>query len=649
MIRVHQIDESPESNAALTLEKIIIEHTPEIKNSLNQNIKIDIIPSVQCYGVSGGTQDVDLVCFLLDSRNEQSLFQSSIGTKIRSVCLTIEVKGHAAESIYFEGSKCFVKYQGKPHNVTDQSEKQKYSLKSYIEKNSRGKKSPWITNLIWLRNLPKSELPELASNIIGSDTTWQDILDKVAMLSGKEQSILGFNGTKVYNEALEALTFKIQPSKIDRKRMEAITKKVISQEAQYFTKIGQQLLVFRGRGGTGKTMRLLNIAYEMYENYGYRVLLLTYNRALVADLKRLLALLRIKNSIANRSISVNSIYSFIGKWLLALEVFKRHPDDYLDAYALYKAMAIEYLEGGAIHQKDINKAISEKSGELEWDLLLIDEAQDWPEDERDILYSIYGYKKIILADGVDQFVRSDKPIDWRVGEAGSNSQIVPLRKSLRLKQNICNVVQSFASKNELNWRLDPTPEAYGGEVIVYIGNSFSKKWNEAILEVNSNAGNENIDVLYCVPPNWIETNSKGERESRVASMLRDWGLECWDGVNEESRGDYPTKLTQLRIVQYDSCRGLEGWTVIACGFDEFYEYKKRTFREESEEKDLFYEEEEAAKEFAKRWLMIPLTRAIGTLVIHIKSEQSYIGKVFNELREEYPKSIKWIEEADDNR
>ena len=40
--------------------------------------------------------------------------------------------------------------------------------------------------------------------------------------------------------------------------------------------------------------------------------------------------------------------------------------------------------------------------------------------------------KIIIADGVDQFVRGVDQINWREGVI--ESQIVPLRKSLRLSQ-----------------------------------------------------------------------------------------------------------------------------------------------------------------------------------------------------------------------
>jgi superfamily I DNA and RNA helicase len=40
-----------------------------------------------------------------------------------------------------------------------------------------------------------------------------------------------------------------------------------------------------------------------------------------------------------------------------------------------------------------------------WDHVLVDEGQDWPEDERDILYQCFGPHRCIVADGVHQLIR----------------------------------------------------------------------------------------------------------------------------------------------------------------------------------------------------------------------------------------------------
>jgi hypothetical protein len=84
-------------------------------------------------------------------------------------------------------------------------------------------------------------------------------------------------------------------------------------------------------------------------------------------------------------------------------------------------------------------------------------------------------------------------------------------------------------------------------------------------------------------------------------------------------------VKQLRIVQYDSCRGLEGWVVINFGLDTFYEYKKSLWQPPATPKPgVFADDPTLAHLFAARWVMIPMTRAIDTLVIQIDARPSPI-------------------------
>lgn len=64
-------------------------------------------------------------------------------------------------------------------------------------------------------------------------------------------------------------------------------------------------------------------------------------------------------------------------------------------------------------QEEVERSRSARSRSLTWDLLLIDESQDWPATERDLIYQLYGPKKVIIADGVDQFVRG---VEKSIGE-----------------------------------------------------------------------------------------------------------------------------------------------------------------------------------------------------------------------------------------
>ena len=64
-------------------------------------------------------------------------------------------------------------------------------------------------------------------------------------------------------------------------------------------------------------------------------------------------------------------------------------------------------------QTDIDDLVSQNPAEFLWDIVFVDEGQDWPVNEIEILRSIYSPERIIVADGVDQFV-----LRWPVTRRG---------------------------------------------------------------------------------------------------------------------------------------------------------------------------------------------------------------------------------------
>lgn len=100
----------------------------------------------------------------------------------------------------------------------------------------------------------------------------------------------------------------------------------------------------------------------------------------------------------------------------------------------------------------------------------------------------------------------------------------------------------------------------------------------------------------------------------------------------------------LRIVQYDSCRGLEGWTVINYAFDDFWAYKYQQWLSSPQEPGgLFDTPEERASAIASRWAMIPLTRAMDTLVINISDQPSRLRDALMKVREQRRDFVELIE------
>ena len=120
---------------------------------------------------------------------------------------------------------------------------------------------------------------------------------------------------------------------------------------------------------------------------------------------------------------------------------------------------------------------------------------------------------------------------------------------------------------------------------------------------------------------------------------------CESCLIGESSQAIPTfvELTQHRLLQYESCRGLEGWTVVCLELDEFIRSKLENFKEEETNELALESFDEKRRKFVYLWSLIPLTRAIDTLVITIKNKDTDVYKYLRKAYERYPDFIQWID------
>ena len=149
MIHLHETAPSKELRAASRLRQLLVEAYPRVDTC--SELDIHIIPGFQCYGED--PQDIDILLIMFDFREHQRFFKLDDGLRVESLCLTIEAKELRPDQLWFEGNRCFGRYHGISHDVSSQSEGQKYSLLSYATHNGiRRKDCPRVRNLIWLLN-----------------------------------------------------------------------------------------------------------------------------------------------------------------------------------------------------------------------------------------------------------------------------------------------------------------------------------------------------------------------------------------------------------------------------------------------------------------------------------------------------------------
>tara|TARA_B000000557_G_C20612322_1_gene374412 strand:+ start:21 stop:674 length:654 start_codon:yes stop_codon:yes gene_type:complete len=214
-----------------------------------------------------------------------------------------------------------------------------------------------------------------------------------------------------------------------------------------------------------------------------------------------------------------------------------------------------------------------------------------------------------------------------------------------MKANLAQFVADCAGAFDLqNWDLEPNHDANGGRVLIVEGDmTRDLKIYERLRSEAEELGNYPVDLLACVPPSLVYRDSEISFSIPGQVIHQSGGL-VWDATAVDVREQYPTARDALRIVQYDSCRGLEGWTVINYAFDEFYEYKYKQRMDAPDELGETFDTKEAlAAAFAAQWAMIPMTRAMDTLVINISNRSSSLKDVLKAVYEKRRDYIEWVE------
>jgi len=662
MYRIYGIQEDSESEYKAA-ESIIEAAREYYGTDLDKRpeIRLDIIVGAKALGEK--RPDLDLVVFFIDSRpNRQPQDPHSF------LCL-VEVKDHS-KGVRFEGERVFVRYaEGREHNVSEQSFQQQFSLINHISKQTKGKlRPPFTTHAIFLRNLPSEQIPKKEGlNVIGRGFLWRQLSNIVLMLMDRPEGLrkqyefknrdisrhsLIFNNVNQYNEYLNVFSEEVLISDLDRKKLEQITKKILDQDSQkYAQKLGQQLLIYRGRGGSGKTINLLRLGLQAYNEFHLRVLFLSYNRSLLADLRRLFVHAGVSNSSGGNGFAASTLHSFFADWMRFVDetchpfISTRRMDEDWDSLVVEFT---ELLKTGKLTDSEANDLKSIYPKDLDWDLVIIDESQDCAEREKYWIYKLYGPNRCVIADGIDQLVRGHARTDWFAG--APSRQVVTLSKSLRLKTNLCEGVSSIANAiGYEGWDVSPQGEAYGGQILVIFGHLDRDKLASSVVQKLKSTGNAPVDLLVCAPMSrpyvefFGEVKKKGEptRRSLMANAFEKEGLEVWDAVDETVRDSGARNTETVRIVPYTSCRGLEGWIVVAEALDVFYEkiHAEASKEVSSMKDDLYQSDEQWIRDVVNRWLMIPLTRAIDSLIIHVENESSEIGSVLSRLIEAHPETF----------
>ena len=585
----------------------VISKEDEAANQLKDNLQeelasypeakgiIYIMTSIRIFGQKRNDIDMLVMGFI------DNLTLKNVNTKnydvvkeldIRSFICNIELKSHSASSIKREGTDYIVSYFGIPHNASQQCNEAKFSLFNHL--NNQLHIKPFICDILWLNGLSKTDLSYMRGSVIDNALhrgfKFRDLVNvilqqaNVMKIDSNHFCLDGFSdGECEYKSIVDLFTEERKPQGLTKQKFELLSQKNTDVE-KLLTDAGNKLTIVTGRAGTGKTVQLLQLAFLLAnEDYDNRCLILTYNNALVSDIKRLIDYTPMPSKVDGRTVSIKTIHSFfitlmkeVGVDVKTLNPLKKTFDtEYNQALRQLYEFIVETCQ-----REDVEALKDMAENSIDWDYILIDEAQDFSDIEKKILFKVYGANRLIVADGVDQFMRVGNRQIW---ERGVEKSLVRKPKTMELerrqKANLVSFVNAFARLANLDWKVKPNDELPGGEIKIY--SNFKKK---TFKELKANCEKnkcENYDILILEPPTQVIRDNKGKQFAK-AEAYNKAGIPVYDGINDNNRTVYPTK-DECRVYQYDSCRGLEGWCVVCADFDELIQYKLDTYKANEDE------------------------------------------------------------------
>ena len=654
LIRLIGTEGSTEYTAALEIQAALISLWPEIESSSSDE---DLVLITVGQPISGyATKELDIVIlanfktpkyfrptsYLKDKDNKK--IENSNVIYVENFVAVIEEKSHPPDKVNINGNVVSVLYKNGWHSATDQNMKQMHSLREYFLDN---KSELWMFKCLYMSGLkflnilgvvePGVKGNKFLTAIASENKISKNSRGDYSIRSGKAEDLKFASTASIFRQA--------KPTTLDRKKMDAIVKSS-EHVHQIRANINNRFTLLRGAGGTGKTIALLQAAWAEYKENGTRTLLLTYNHSLAADISRLMNLLGVPSDSETGGITIRTAMSFFSTWLFRLEITNKEDfDESYNQYETHCAEAIETIQKEALTQTDIKDKKQENFSELDFDFIIVDEGQDWPKEEAQLLKLLYDVTNICVADGVQQLIRGEK-YNWLNMVPSSIREVIHINRSLRLKSNLSHFLKKVSDANNIPLHLEINNLAPGGKILV-LKKSYEEypQLHEDCVKTAKKDGNSEIDFLFCVNPTNI-FRDEGVKTSSISKFLNDIGDEVWNGLEANTRKNYPKNKSTFRVLQYQSCRGLEGWTVVLNGFDTFMniKYQERIDQGLIENNDPAFESlEEIANTYAWRWGLIALSRPIDTLILQLDDVDSNFSKQIIAIANSFPDFVDFVD------
>ncbi|PWA07276.1 hypothetical protein [Flavobacterium psychrotolerans] len=295
--------------------------------------------------------------------------------------------------------------------------------------------------------------------------------------------------------------------------------------------------------------------------------------------------------------------------------------------------------------------------------LYIDEAQDCHSYERDIFFSLFGVKNIIIASGgKEQLIRYSEVCNWNIskGYKIDSYQYLKRRKSYRMKPAIASLVNHIAASFNIDLGIEPLDTEDHGRILIernYNPDLFRKakiinelliagtrqgcsSYDSLLLLKNAKEKNQNANIILSdqksININEYDVvkidsdNKKTEWEllsiaDNVINEARFWNS---TGNIDKRKQSVPGSLS-IRAIYYESSRGLEAWSTMCFDINGFFDSKRNEDDADNFLLSEIMEPEERKNKYAATWVLMALTRAIDTCYIELLPSDNALNNSIN--------------------
>ncbi len=634
MLTVHLLSPQNEAQLVKALERDIRRAWPEVASDPND--RVDLLVGAR----SGVDVDLLIVLDLVTPRSIPSAQRADAPTppSITSGLIAVEIKQLDATRFQRIGDQLFAIYNGKQsdRSCSDQARSAAYAIKNFAA--ASGYANLYVHALAWLTQLEPSALDGVDPSIVGA-SDWRGLLTAACnqnswLCRADEATRAGVRAVR------DRLLLRRTLTPLDRLKVERVARDSLVRDlvAELAPQAGSAMIRLTGHGGSGKTTALMLLATRLAVHNGARVLVLTFHHALGGDIRHILTSMPEAQGLLGSRIHVETTMSFLLGLVAAAGGSVPHTAnatiDYDRVDETFREVATALTPNAGATGDDGEAVIDEDRERFDWDHVLIDEAQDWSDAERDLLMAVYGPRRLVLADGLVQLIRRQTSCNWLLGVPKNERIARTLGDSLRMQHNVALFANAFARTIGFpNWNVEPRTDLVGGRILILEGRIDDAPALVRALGSAAAIGKARpVDNLICVPHSEIARDERGGRCARLAGELQAAGNTVWDACNPLTRTSAPEGSDAWRIVQYDSCRGLEGWATLLLGLDDLYANRIK-------HPNIGSTEKVDPEIVARRWLLIPLTRAVHLLVIHIRQPESAVAAMLRESAASLPKGV----------